>query len=137
MGKHNIMVFTLGGQSFGIESLKVESIMRSPAMKKTDESEPNLLGMISVHNRDVRVYDSYSVLHLPGTTDPSETVVAMNRSDGTTIAIPIDRADGIVDAEDSQMNLVPEILNNVPIHYISGIVSNRGKLILLINPDAF
>lgn len=137
MSNHNIMVFTLGGQSFGIESLKVESIMRNPPLKKLDDSEPNVLGMISVHNQDVRVFDSYSILHLPGTGNPMETVVAMNRSDGTGIAIPIDRADGIVDAEDRQMNLVPEILNNVPIHYISGIVSNQGRLILLINPDAF
>ncbi len=135
MGNHNIMIFTLGGLSFGIESLKVESIMRNPSLKKLDESEPNVLGMISVHDREIRVLDSYAIFHLPGTGNPMETVVAMNRSDGTGVAIPIDRADGIVDAEDRQMNLVPEILNNVPIHYISGIVSNQGRLILLLNPD--
>lgn len=137
MAKQNIMIFTLGGQPFGLEAMKVESIMRSPTLKTLDASEPNVLGMITVHNREVKLFDSYSILHLPSAGNPLETVVAMNQSDGTTVAIPIDRADGIVDAEDREMNLVPEILSNVPIHYISKIVYHQGKLILMINPDAF
>ena len=32
MGK-NIMVFTLGGQSFGLEAVKVESILHQPPVK--------------------------------------------------------------------------------------------------------
>lgn len=137
MAKHNIMVFTLGGQTFGIESVKVESIMHRPEVKALEAGEPNVLGVSQIHGQEARVYDSYAILHLPAPADKTETVVAMTMSDKKILAIPIDHADGIVDAEDSQMNVVPTIINNVPIHYISGIVSHEGKLILLLNPDAF
>lgn len=137
MANHNIMIFTLGGQAFGIESMKVVSIMRSPALKTLEVLEPNVLGMITVQGKETRVFDAYSILHLPPVSNLTENVVAMSLSDGSIAAIPIDHADGIVDAEDREMNLVPEIINNVPIHYISGIVSHQGKLILLLNPDAF
>lgn len=134
---HNIMVFTLGGQSFGIESLKVESIMHQPPIKPMEAGEENVLGLTEVHGTQARVFDAYTILHLNPPANKTETVVAMTQSDGGIIVLPIDHADGIVDAEDRQMNLVPEIINHVPIHYVSGVVSHSGKLILLINPDAF
>lgn len=137
MATHNIMVFTLGGQPFGIESVKVETIMHQPPLKALEAGEVNVLGMIEVHGKQTRVFDSYGILHLMAPANKTETVVAMAQTDGTVIAIPIDHADGIVDAEDREMNLMPEIINNVPIHYMSGVVSHQGKLILLLNPDAF
>ncbi len=136
MGK-NIMVFTLGGQSFGLEAVKVESILHQPPVKALEVGETNVLGISEIHGKEVRVYDAYAILHLPAPSNKTETVVAMNTSDQNTVAIPIDHADGIVDAEDREMNIMPEILNNVPVHYISGVVSHNGKLILLLNPDAF
>ena len=133
----NIMVFTLGGQTFGLEAVKVESILHQPTVKSLEVGETNVLGVSEIHGKEVRVYDSYTILHLPAPANKTETVVAMNTSDHVTVAIPIDHADGIVDAEDQQMIVVPEILNNVPVHYISGVVTHNGKLILLLNPDAF
>lgn len=133
----NLMVFTLGGRSFGIESVKVESLMQKPAIKPLEAGEPNVLGLAEIHGKQVRVYDSYEILHLPAPANKTETIVAMTLSDGTIAAIPIDHADGIVDAEDKAMNQIPPILANVPIHYMNGVVSHQGKLILLLNPDAF
>jgi len=136
MGK-NIMVFTLGGQSFGLEAVRVESILHQPPVKPLEEGETNVLGISEIHGREVRIYDAYTILHLSAPANKTETVVAMNTADQNTVAIPIDHADGIVDAQDREMNVIPEILNNVPIHYINGVVSHNGKLILLLNPDAF
>lgn len=136
MGK-NIMVFTLGGQSFGLEAVKVESILHQPPIKSLEVGETNVLGISEIHGKEVRVYDSYAILHLPAPANKTETVVAMNTTDQNTVAIPIDHADGIVDAQDSELNVIPEILNYVPIQYLSGVVSHNGKLILLLDPDAF
>lgn len=133
----NIMVFTLGGQSFGVESLRVESILRLPEVKPPEEPIPNVLGLTTIHGREARVFDAYGMLHLPPVPNPLETVVAMNLSDHTIAVIPIDHADGIINAEDRQFTSVPPILANVPIQYIDGVVSHEGKLILILNPDAF
>ncbi len=136
MGK-NIMVFTLGGQSFGLEAVKVESILHQPPVKALEVGETNVIGVSEIHGKEVRVYDAYAILHLPAPANKTETVVAMNTSAQNTVAIPIDHADGIVDAQDSELNVIPEILNYVPIQYLSGVVSHNGKLILLLDPDAF
>lgn len=136
MGK-NIMVFTLGGQSFGLEAVRVESILHQPPIKALEIGETNVLGISEIHGKEVRVYDAYAILHLSAPPNKTETVVAMNTTDQNTVAIPIDHADGIVDAQDSELNVIPEILNYVPIQYLSGVVSHNGKLILLLNPDAF
>ena len=136
MGK-NIMVFTLGRQSFGLEAVKVESILHQPPVKALEVGETNVIGVSEIHGKEVRVYDAYAILHLPAPANKTETVVAMNTSAQNTVAIPIDHADGIVDAQDSELNVIPEILNYVPIQYLSGVVSHNGKLILLLDPDAF
>ena len=102
-----LVVFTLGGESYGLPIGQVQEIIRHQEPRTMSATDPSVLGVISLRGRIVPVYDLAAKLGLPASTGTENAMIVI-------VAVADELAGIVVDAVEEVLSLDDVAFDELP-----------------------
>ena len=134
-----ILVFEVGGQTFGMDVDLVVSVNKEQALTSMPQQIPSVLGVTWWQGMCLPVYSLRQRFGLPGELPGQKPgAVLLARSgipgDKLQVALPIDGVKEICDLKQQDLIQVPEILAAQENDYLEGVAHVGKALISLVDP---
>jgi purine-binding chemotaxis protein CheW len=129
-----LVVFTLGGESYGLPIGQVQEIIRYQEPRTMSASDHSVLGVISLRGRIVPVYDLAAKLGLPGSVD-----AAAENAMIVIVAVAEELAGIVVDSVEEVLNLDDVAFDELPMGAADAfdkIARIEDRLIVVLSGEA-
>jgi len=129
-GATRLLVFTLGGERFGVPLAEVEEVIGSPAVQASADFPPPALGIAEVRGEPVIVYDSRPLLNVGGSVDDAVILLTYR---GRRVGLAVGNLQDTINAEAGEIRPVPaaELSDKV----LTGLIRRGFELIAVIDVD--
>lgn len=132
---HDFVCFTVEEKKFALRLEQVERVIHAIEITPIPDATPLVLGIFNLHGKIILTLNIRKRLNLPPKEiDPSQTIIIAHTSK-QTLAILVDRVEGVVSYLENDITLSPQILNGV--HYIEGVVRLSDGILLIQNLEQF
>lgn len=131
-----ISTFYLGKALLGIDTLRVQEIMRVSKLTVVHHCPEYILGVINLRGRIVTILDLARKLRLHQEPNPDDggRVIIVDFY-GEYIGLMVDRVADVIGAERKDIQPPPSNVGGVQGHFIEGIYSNNQNLIAILNVE--
>ncbi len=89
-GVEEMVVFSMGGQLFGTEILKVKEIIRMPEPTPTPQAPPFVRGIVNLRGTVVPVVELRDLLGMPGSGSSKNPYLMIANASGLTVGVIVD-----------------------------------------------
>ncbi|MCB1774120.1 MAG: chemotaxis protein CheW [Gammaproteobacteria bacterium] len=129
---------TLAREQYGVGILQVREIRGWEQVTRIPNSPAYVKGVINLRGTIVPILDLRLRFGLPTEPYGKETVVIVVRSsdregDERSIGLVVDAVSDVIVARDEDIIGTPEFGANVPTENISGLVSEKGEMVMLLD----
>lgn len=129
---HDIIVFRLGNERYGIPSTLAREVLRAPKMVPVPRLPAHIRGIINLRGQILAVSDLRPFLGLPQQDQSLRTQLIVVEAAGFTTALLTDGVEGLRSVETSTIEPITEGLTGFPRDAALGhIATDQGLLILL------
>ena len=129
------VTFRLARETYGINVMRVQEVLRVPDVAPVPGAPPSVLGIINLRGNVVTVLDTRYLLELatdPLTDDSRIMVIEAGRA---TLGLLVDSVAEVVNISAAQIDPAPAIGNDDTSRYIHGVYSTEREIIVLIDLD--
>ncbi len=131
------VTFKLGNETFGINVMQVQEVLRIPDIAPVPGAPDYVLGIINLRGNVVTVIDTRQKFGLiPNGTDESSRIVIIE-ADDQVIGILVDSVAEVVELSDSMIESAPNVGNDESSKYIQGVTSHEKQLVILVDLNKF
>jgi purine-binding chemotaxis protein CheW len=128
----------LADEQYGIGILQVQEIRGWEQVTRIPNSPDFVKGVINLRGTIVPIFDLRLRFGLPAEPYSKETVVIVVHSahrggDERSIGLVVDAVSDVIVARDDEIISTPEFGANVPTENISGLVSEKGEMVMLLD----
>jgi len=125
--------FTLARQCFAVEVLKVQEVLRVPAILPVRGTETAMLGVMNLRGQIVPVMDLALRLGFPAveTTEASRVIVL--EENGETLGLLVAQVADVVNLSDGRMERISGTPSLVAADVVRGIARREGQIIILLD----
>lgn len=128
----------LADEQYGIGILQVQEIRGWEQVTRIPNSPVFVKGVINLRGTIVPILDLRLRFGLPVEPYSKETVVIVVRSndkegDERSVGLVVDAVSDVIVARDEAIISTPEFGANVPTEHISGLVSQNGEMVMLLD----
>ena len=128
----------LGAEQYGVGILQVQEIRGWEQVTRIPNSPGYVKGVINLRGTIVPILDLRLRFGLPVEPYTKETVVIVVRSadrhgEERSIGLVVDAVSDVIVANDDDVTSTPEFGANVPTENISGLVSEKGEMVMLLD----
>lgn len=133
MSEHQIVLFNLNDETFGIDSEQIQLILNSANIEKKEGMPEFLKGFSAFQDREIPVVSIGKRLGLGDKelTKKSKVLVAM--INGSQVGFLADEISEIVKLPEEEIEPVPELLESFGVKYLKGIGKRGDQLIIIID----
>lgn len=133
------LTFKLGGEEYGLEILRVTTIIGLMDITSVPDTPAYIRGVINLRGKVIPVVDMRSKFGLEETEDTNETcviVVEVKRGDGSVqMGILVDSVSEVLDIAGDAIEDPPLFGNGHETHYILGMAKVNNDVKILLNID--
>jgi purine-binding chemotaxis protein CheW len=131
-----LCIFTLGDVLYGLEVQRVQEVLRAREATRVPLARPNIRGLINLRGQIVMAVDLRRCLGLgPDPTGrPSMNLVL--RTDDGPVSLQMDRAEDVIDVDESTFEPPPANLTGPRRELIRGTYLHGSRLIHVLDADA-
>jgi len=132
---HQYCTFTLDGQYFGLDVLKVQEIIRYQEMARVPLAPPAVRGLINLRGQIVTAIDLRRRLELrdrPADEVPLNVVVT---TDDGAVSLLVDEIGDVLEVSDELFERPPETLQGTARELILGAYKLPGRLLLILDVE--
>lgn len=131
------VTFNLAGETFGINVLQVQEVLRVNEIAPVPGAPDYVLGIINLRGNVVTVIDTRRRFGLePKEMDDSSRVVIIEAWDNV-IGILVDSVAEVVYLRTSEIEPAPNVGNDESSRYIQGVSNREDKLLILVDLNKF
>jgi purine-binding chemotaxis protein CheW len=128
-----LVVFTLGSESFGLNISAVESIIKMQSITPIPHTSHYVLGVTNLRGTVLPVIDLRKRFEMPGeqtTNDPRIMVVLIK---GEKVGLLVDSVSEVLRIPKSAIELPPPMVSTIGTEFITGIAKFDSKLVILLD----
>jgi len=134
-----VLTFVLGGETYGVDILRVQEIRGWSAVTKIPHSPPHVLGVLNLRGSIVPIVDlrmRFALERVEYTAVTVIIVVSVNSPTGRRdFGVVVDGVSDVVDVNAAEVKAVPEVGSKTATEYIRGLVPVAGRMLVLLDID--
>ena len=132
-GNAELLTFTIGGEEYGIDILKVKEIRGYEAVTKIVNTPPFFMGVINLRGTIVPIVDLRIKFNLDTVAYDQFTVVIVLNIAGHLIGMVVDGVSDVISLTLDQIHPVPGFRASLDIQFIIGLGVIDDRMIILID----
>lgn len=132
---HQYCTFTLEGQCFGLDVLKVQEIVRYQRPTIVPLAHPMVHGLINLRGQIVTAIDLRERLNLPRRPENQEPVNVVVETDDGAVSLLVDAIGDVLEVTDEQFERPPETLQGEARDLIQGAYKLPDRLLVILDPE--
>ncbi len=132
---HQLVVFQLGEESFGIDIFRVNEIIRLKEITPLPGTESHVKGLINLRGKTIPVIDLRLRLGMPATesTDASRIIVVNVGKEN--IGVIVDAVTEVLNLTESDLQPTPDLVSEVNTEFIWSLAKRHDRILTLLNLD--
>jgi|YNPNPStandDraft_1061719.scaffolds.fasta_scaffold01055_6 purine-binding chemotaxis protein CheW len=140
---HNLegkyLTFTLAGEDYGLEILKVREIIGMQEITAIPQTPPYIKGVINLRGRVIPVIDLRLKFGLPPQEYGERTCIIVvevkTRVGPVQVGVVVDAVSEVLNVSGKDIEPTPALGSQVNVRYILGIAKARGNIKILLDID--
>ena len=128
-----LVTFKLKGETYGINVMKVQEVLRVSEIAPVPGAPPYVLGIINLRGNVVTVIDTRGRFGLPSTELEESSRIVIIESEKQVVGILVDAVAEVVDLNVSEIDSAPNVGNEESSRYIQGVASRSEGLLILVD----
>ena len=130
-----LVSFSLGGEEFGVDILKVQEINRIMRLTKVPNSPDFVDGIVNLRGKVIPVLNLRKRFGLPVKETDTSTRVVVLEIKGSTIGFIVDAVSEVLRIPKNTIEPAPAIVSGVEADYIEGVGKLNDRLLIILNMD--
>lgn len=130
-----LVTFTLGGEEYAVDILKVQEINRMKEITRVPNAPYYVEGVINLRGKVIPVVSLRKMFGLPEEEDRMNQKIMIMDIQGTTIGLIVDTVSEVLRISANIVEPPPAMTYNVSTEFISGIAKLEDRLIILLDMD--
>lgn len=132
---HQLVVFQLGEESFGIDIFRVNEIIRLKEITPLPGTESHVKGLINLRGKTIPVIDLRLRLGMPAiaSTDASRIIVVNVGREN--IGVIVDAVTEVLNLSQSDLQPTPDLVSEVNTEFIWSLARRHDRILTLLNLD--
>lgn len=131
--EHQIVVFDLLQEHFGVDIAAVESIIKMQTITRMPESPVFVEGITNLRGKVVPVIDLHKRFSLPLWKETKGSRIVIVTIQDTEVGMIVDGVSEVLTISDSSIEPPPAIATTINSSFITGIAKLEDKLIILLD----
>lgn len=127
------LTFTLGGEVYGIEILKVQEIRSYEQATKIANTPDFIKGVINLRGNIVPIIDLRMRFNLSSVEYNEFTVVIVLNLGKRIIGIVVDSVSDVLALTSAQISPVPDLVASIDTKYLLGLATVEQQMLILLN----
>ncbi len=128
-----LVTFSLGGEEFALEILKVQEINRMVDITQVPKTPDFVEGVINLRGKVVPVIDLGKRLGLRETEKTSQSRIMVVEVIGNTVGLIVDSVSEVLRLPAQTVEPAPPFVSSVETEYIMGVGKVEGRLVILLD----
>lgn len=130
--KKQYCTFEISGYVFGAPAENVQEIVTNHTITPVPLAPREISGLLNVRGQIVTAINLRQRLGLPASIDSSGVHILVRGTDNT-VSLFADRVEDVIDIDSSDVEPVPDTVDETIKAFIDGVYKTNNKLILLLN----
>jgi purine-binding chemotaxis protein CheW len=134
-----VLTFTLGEESYGVEILRVREIRGWSPVTRIPQAPAHVLGVLNLRGSIVPIVDLRMRFHLARADYTPMTVIIVlaveSASGRREFGVVVDGVSDVVDIEASAMKPPPDLGEKVSTEFIEGLATVSGRMVIVLDID--
>ena len=137
MANHQLVVFELDGEEYGINALTVNGILRPKkfSLHKMPGLPPMIEGVIDLRGQINYIFNLGVKLNLTKTMITEDSKFVMVNVRDTIMGCIVDEVTDIVIVSDEQIQAQPSFIADAKGNYVDGVAKLEDRLIIILKPE--
>lgn len=131
--KRELLTFTLGAESYGLDILKVQEIRGYETPTRIANTPDFIKGVINLRGHIVPIVDLRVKLSLGEAKFDASTVVIILNVLGRTVGVVVDGVSDVIALAPDAIKPAPEFGSVLDTQYILGLATVEGQLLIIID----
>lgn len=132
-GGNEFLTFTLGGEEYGIEILKVQEIRGYETVTAIANAPPFIKGVVNLRGVIVPIVDLRIKFNLGDVTYNDFTVVIILNVASRVVGIVVDSVSDVITLAAEQIRPAPEFSSELKVDHITGLGTLEGRMLILLD----
>lgn len=137
--KQHYLLFYLAGELFTINVKYILRVLEAQSFTKVPQGASFLKGVVNFNGNVLPVVDTYLKFGLPTKKDFKKSLILVLNLNieekDTTLGILVDGSDDVFEVSDSDIRPYPATGSKYNVNYIDGVIEQKGRFILILNPE--
>jgi purine-binding chemotaxis protein CheW len=134
-----MLTFVLGGETYGVDILRIQEIRGWSAVNRIPQSPPHVLGVLNLRGSIVPIVDLRVRLALEQVEYTSVTVIVVlsvqSAAGRRDFGVVVDGVSDVVDVDASAVQPTPDVGSTDATANIRGFLTISGRLVMLLDID--
>lgn len=127
------IIFSLGNERFGIDSLKITTIDRMKTITRVPKTPSYIKGVINLRGDIIPVMDLREKFNLPSIEETEETRIIILKLEEVSIGVIVDQVLQTIQLGGDAIESASSLINSASSEYIYGIGKVDGDIVTLLN----
>lgn len=127
------VTFRLGNETYGINVMQVQEVLRYTDIAGVPGAPPWVLGIINLRGNVVTVIDTCQRFGLTPIAVSDNTRIVIIEADSQVIGILVDSVAEVVYLRQSEIESAPNVGNDESAKFIQGVANRSGELLILVD----
>ena len=131
---HQLVVFNLGLEEFGVNIMQVQEIIRMPEITRIPRSPDYVKGVINLRGKIIVVMDLDKRFGMSQKEKTDESRVVVVDIEGTVIGLVVDSVSEVIRLQGSNIEQTPEIITQkINAEFLKGVGKLEDRLLILLD----
>jgi len=132
-GTQELLTFTLGGEEYGIDILKVQEIRGYDAVTTIANTPDFIKGVINLRGLIVPIVDMRIKFHLGKIEYDQFTVVIILNVANRVVGMVVDGVSDVITLNPDQIKAAPEFGSGIDTQYVMGLGTVDDRMLILVD----
>jgi purine-binding chemotaxis protein CheW len=136
---HQVLTFTLGNETYGVDILRVQEIRGYSTVTRIPQTPPHVLGVLNLRGSIVPIVDMRMRFSLESAEYTPLTVIIVLSVESPAgrrdIGVVVDSVSDVIDVAAADIKPAPEFGAQVSTDFIQGLAAVSGRMVMLLDID--
>ncbi len=129
------VVFRLAGESYGIEIVRVNEIIRLREITPVPRTEAHVRGLVNLRGKTIPVIDLRSRFSLPTAEETDSSRIIVVDSESGQIGVVVDAVTEVLTLQGEQIDKTPTLVSDPDNQFVRAVAKTNDRLITLLDLD--
>ena len=136
---HQVLTFTLGEETYGVDILRVQEIRGYSTVTRIPQAPAHVLGVLNLRGSIVPIVDMRMRFSLDRAEYTPLTVIIVlsveSHAGRRDIGVVVDGVSDVIDVAAADIKPAPELGEQVNTEFIEGLAAVSGRMVMLLDID--